>query len=45
MKKNWAIFEKDNATYILKVKKNFVRKDANYLEKLFFFNKNILKCY
>ena len=32
--KNWAIFEKDNATYIKSKKIDFVRKDANYLEKI-----------
>ena len=34
--KNWAIFEKDNATYIKSKKTDFVRKDANYLEKIIF---------
>tara|TARA_Y100001980_G_C14451214_1_gene235084 strand:+ start:220 stop:876 length:657 start_codon:yes stop_codon:yes gene_type:complete len=32
--KNWAIFEKDNATYIKSKQTDFVRKDANYLEKI-----------
>ena len=32
--KNWAIFEKDNATFIKSKKIDFVRKDANYLEKI-----------
>ena len=32
--KNWSIFEKDNATYIKSKKIDFVRKDANYLEKI-----------
>lgn len=32
--KNWAIFEKDNATNIKSKNIDFVRKDAKYLEKI-----------
>ena len=39
--KNWAIFEKDNATYIKSKKTDFVRKDA--LLEIIFQSKKHLK--